>query len=68
MNSFKMKLRISYLWSLIIHPAKFPDAAATRSAAATCCKIAYMLNKLKYEKLESHNLLQIAANLPNFFP
>ena len=42
-------------------------AAPTRSAAATCCKFAYMILKLKYEKLESDDLLQIAANLANFF-
>ena len=32
-----MKLSIMYLWSLIILPTKFYDAAATRSAAAICC-------------------------------
>ena len=37
MNAVKMKLRIWYLWSLIILPTKFHDAAATRSAAAICC-------------------------------
>ena len=42
-------------------------AAPTRSAAATCRKFAYMTLKLKYEKLESDDLLQIAANLANFF-
>ena len=42
-------------------------AAPTRSAAATCCKFAYMILKLKYEKLESDDLLQVAANLANFF-
>ena len=79
MNLVKMKLRLQYLWSLIILPIKFHDAAATRSAAATycsnqkCCSnllqnCVHVKLKLKYDKLESHGLLQIAANLANFFP
>ena len=79
MNLVKMKLRLQYLWSLIILPTKFHDAAATGSAAATrcsnqrCCSnllqnCIHVKLKLKYEKLESHGLLQIAANLANFFP
>ena len=44
-----------------------PLAAPTRSAAATYDKIAYMWNFfVKNEKLKSHGLLQIAANLANF--
>ena len=42
-------------------------AAPTRSAAATCCKFAYMTLKLKYEKLESDDLLQIAAYMQHIY-
>ena len=53
MNAVKMKLRIWYLWSLIILPTKFHDAAATRSAAAICCSIfaAHLLQMAVSQKL-----------------
>ena len=54
-NSVKMKLRIMYLWSPIILPAKFPDAAASISAASICCSnqkcSSNLLQNCIYEKL-----------------
>ena len=54
-NSVKMKLRITYLWSLIILSAKFPDAAASISATSICCSnqkcSSNLLQNCIYEKL-----------------
>ena len=50
-----MKLWITYIWSLIILPAKFPDAAASISAASICCSnqkcSSNLLQNCIYEKL-----------------
>ena len=65
-----MKLRITYLWSLIILRAKFPDAAASISAASICCSnqkcSSNLLQNCMYEKLRYWYIFTCSIDLEGY--